>query len=262
MKKIALLCLLAVIAGLHLFSQDLTDSDTQKWTRFINVDGGVVFPNGTIKDDIPIRQDVSSYQSFYPSSGTISTFTKAYHMSIRAELFNNIYNLGLSTGIRLLAYDTELSGYTHENADFFYLRYAMNDGDTKFARVQSITENKMFLTVPLELRYMPLRLKNFGFFMRAGAELSVMSPDAEIDLEFYDSQMKVFKNEVAAGLTDDTNSFYSSFYGAVGITFGQKDKLNYSMEVFIPSPYLTDNNFMLSTVDFYSGFKFSLQMPF
>ena len=59
----------------------------------------------------------------------------------------------ISTGLRFVGINSEITGYASANSDFFYLRYSMEETDTKFARVKSLTECNYILSIPLAVSY-------------------------------------------------------------------------------------------------------------
>jgi len=267
MKKNVLFLFLFFLTFNILFAQNAEEEKATGWQNYLHVETGFFFPSGVIKNDIALRQNVGSYynhgynQNNPSSSGSVTSFSHTFFMGVRYEYFSSLYRAGVSTGLRLAAYNTEISGYT-SNADFFYLRYSMSGGDTKFAKVKTITEKNNIITVPVELRYFPVQTRFFGLFAKAGVEFSLVNINPNTEIVFFDNKMDAYHNDVLASFDLNTNNFYSTFYGSIGAKFGFKDKLNYMFEVFIPSYYLTSNNFVLSDYELYSGFKFSLQYPF
>jgi hypothetical protein len=261
MKKIALILCLIIIPGVPLHSQVLSEKQPGNWVRFIQVESGFMYPDGTIKESIAIRQNISSYYVNQSSNGYISSSTSGFILGLKWEYFNTRLKTGISTGLRYTGYRSEISGFTSSNADFFYLRYSMLNSDTKFARVKSITETNNFISIPLEIRYIPFQYKGFGLFVKAGIEFSIFNLKKGTDINFQDTIMEVNQDIILSGMSASPNKLYSVLYGSIGLKVGKEGKPNCQFEVFLPSLFLTKNNFTLTDVGYFDGFKFSILFP-
>lgn len=262
MRTTIILIYLILLSCLKLSSQDRKDKPLHNWTRFLHLETGIIYPNGAIKESIAIRQNISSYYVNQSSGGYISSATSGLIAGLRWEYFNPALKAGISTGLRYTGFNSEISGFTSSNADFFYLRYSMMNSDTKFARVKSITETCNFISIPLEIRYIPIFYKGLALFAKAGIEFSGINLKKGTDIVFQDKAMEVNQDIILAGLGEANNTFYSALYGSIGLKLGRDGKPNYMFEVFLPSLFLTKNNFILSEVDYFEGFKVSVQFPF
>lgn len=261
MKKIAFFICLVIMPGIALHSQGLSDKKPGNWVRFLQIESGFMYPNGTIKESIAIRQNISSYYVNQSSNGFISSSTSGFILGLRWEYFNIKLKTGFSTGLRYTGYSSEISGSTSRNADFFYLRYSMLNSDTKFARVKSITEINNFISIPLEIRFIPFEFKGLGLFVKAGIEFSRFNLKKETDIVFPDTAMEVNQDIILSGMSASPNKIYSTLYGSIGLKVGKEGKPNFQFEVFLPSFFLTKNNFTLTDVGNFDGFKFSVQFP-
>lgn len=250
-----------VMSGMLVFSQEKTPAVQQNWNRFIHIESGFLYPGGTIKESIAIRQNISSFYVDQYSRGYIFSETSGFIFGIRWEYFNNKFKTGVSTGLRYSGFKTEIFGFSSSVSDFFYLRYTIQDSDTKFARVNSITETKSFISLPLELRTMPFEIKKLGFFVRAGVEFSLMNLGKSTSIEFKEKSMNLYHDEILNNIGTNTNKFYSSLYASAGMKFGKAGRPTYIFEVYFPSLILTKNNFVLSEIDYFEGFKLSVQLP-
>ena len=261
MKNSALLLCFIFIYGLNLYSQDISSKPPENRTWFLHLESGYIYPEGSIRESIAIRQNISSYYVNQDTDGHISSETYGFTLGLRWEYFNPRFKTGISTGLRYTGYRSEISGYSSSISDFFYMRYSMQDGETRFARVRSIDETNNFLSIPLELRLVPLQYKRAGFFVKAGAEISFLNFEKGTDIDFQEGGMEAHQDIVLNSIGMTTNKVYSTVYGSVGLKLGQENKPNYSFEVFIPSLFLTGDNFTLTDVDHFTGFRISIQFP-
>lgn len=244
-----------------LYSQDISPETPQKWTQFIHFESGIMYPNGSIKENIAIRQNISSYYVSQYSNGLISAASSGFYVGMRWEYFSVKYKSGISTGLRYTGYTSEISGYSSNSADFYYLRYSMEDTDTKFARIKSILETNSFISIPLEIRAVPFKYKKFELQAKVGAEISILNMNKSSDIDFSDNDMEIHQDLILNSIGTVTNKFYSTAYASIGLKYGIEDKPNFVFELFLPSVFLSTDNFVLSEVDYFDGFKLSLQFP-
>ncbi len=261
MKKLLMLLCLIVTAIPALYAQDGSTLLPDKWVSYLHLESGIMNPSGTIRESIAIRQNISSYYVYQSSNGYISSSTSGFFMGLRWEYFSRKLKAGFSSGLRYTGYTSEISGFTSSNADFFYLRYSMMNADTKFARVKSITELNNFITIPLELRFIPIQYKEIGLFAKVGVEFSLANLKKGTTINFQDNAMDSNQDLILSGLGITTQKMYSTLYGSIGLKLGKEGKPNYMVEVFLPSMFLTKNNFTLTQVDYFDGVKFSVQFP-
>ncbi len=262
MKRLFQLIILTVGTVFTVYSQAPEKAAEDTWINLLHLEGGAVFLNGSINEDLDIRQDINRFYHTPVSHGHISSFTSGHTFGIRWEYFHQKYRAGISTGLRVKSYNTEITGSTSSGTDFFYIRYSEIDSDTKFARLKSITENRSLLTVPVEVRFFPLQVPFFGLYLKAGCDFSLTNLKHSTDVSFHNEDMKTEKNAVKKSFHRETDDLYATAYAALGFKFGKPDKINYMFEIFLPSLYLTNNNFVLTDAEYYSGLRFSLQYPF
>jgi hypothetical protein len=261
MQKNLILFFFVSIAFQTVFAQENSDQTSSKIKKFINIEAGFIYPEGGIKESVSIRQNISDYYVNQYSNGSIFSQTDGFVFGIKYEYFFPKFKSGISSGLRFTSFNTDISGYTSSSSNFFYLRYSMQDSDTKFARVKSLTEFNYLLSVPLEVRVIPFHYKNLSFYATAGIEYSIASLNKGTDIKFQIDAMNEYKDEILSGVSGPTNKNYSTFYSSIGIKLGQEGKPNYMFEVLLPSVFLTSNNFALVNVNFYGGFKLAIQFP-
>ena len=261
MQKTLISFFLAFMPFLTAFPQYNTDQTPSDRKSSIHVEAGYIYPQGTIKESVSIRQNISYYYVNQYSNGYVSSETSGLVIGIRYEYFLPGLKSGISTGLRFTGLNTEISGYTSGNSNFFYLRYSMQDSDTKFARVNSLTESNSLISVPLEVRFIPFKYKNLAFYAKSGIEYTMIRFGKGTDIKFQNDDMDDYKDAILGSISGSPNKNYSTFYSSIGIKIGQEGKSNYMFEVLLPSFFLTVNNFALIDTDYFEGFKLAILFP-
>jgi hypothetical protein len=261
MKYLALIFCFTFISLISLYPQDISENPPHNWNSFLYLESGFIYPKGSLRENFPIRQNISSFYVNQTTEGEISSESSGFVVGLIWEYFNTKFKTGVSTGLRYVDYNCEITGYSSSNSDFFYLRYSMKNSDTKFARVKSIVEANNLITIPLEIRYVPIQSDIIGFFLKAGTEISLLNTRKKTTIDFQEGSMDEYQDEVLNSLGVVDKNFYSTAYASIGIKAGHKNKPNYIFEVFLPSVFLTKDNSTLMTVDYFEGFKFSIQFP-
>ena len=260
MKKINYLFLIVLLYPAMLFSQD-NPSRRDTWKSRIHIEGGALYPEGQIRENIAIRQNVSSYYIYQSSRGYITSETYGPTFGLRWEFFNPDLKLGISSGLRYTGFKTEISGSTSVNADYFYLRYYSMGSETRFARMKSISETSQYLIVPLEVSYSLFEFKDFGLFAKGGAEFSLFNLRHDTDVEFQEESMDTNSGKVLESFGEPSKNFFAGAYASAGINYSSPNGLVYQAEFFFPSLFLSKDNFVLTEIDNYSGFRLSVIIP-
>jgi hypothetical protein len=258
--KHSTLIMLMVLICYGAIAQESTDQPSKKWINLIHFESGFTFPNGSISEGLAVRQNISSYYAEQSSQGQISATTTGFNAGFRYELFHPGKRLGISAGLRFSTYTTAITGYSSQNADFFYLRYSSEGVDTKFARVKSITESNKHVGIPLEFKYIPFGFKDVHYYLKAGVEPRYRFRN-QIGIEFHDPAMDAYQEDVVAGFSTIISTFTTVVYPAIGIQIGDRNAQGVNIEVLLPSFYLTDENFSLIETRRFSGFRVSYQFP-
>lgn len=260
MKRINYLFLLMLLYPAILFPQD-NPSRRDTWKSRIQLESGVMYPEGQIRENIAIRQNVSSYYIYQSSRGYISSETYGPGFGLKWEFFNPELKLGISSGLRYTGFKTEISGSTSASADYFYLRYYSMGSETRFARMKSISENNRYLIVPIEVSYTLVEFKDFGLFAKGGAEFSLINLRHETDVEFQEESMEANSGPVLESFGLPSRNFFAGAYASAGIHYSSPNGLIYKAEFLLPSLLLSKNNFVLTETDHYTGFRLSAIIP-
>ena len=74
--------------------------------------------------------------------------------------------------------------------------------------------------------------------------------------------MNVNKDVILGRISSPVNRNFSTFYSSVGMKLGKEEnKINFIIEVMLPSLLLSKNNFYFIDVDYIEGFRLSVQLP-
>lgn len=261
MKKFLTLFLIAILPLSALLSQSGEKQTTKPWQSFLYVDGGIIYPEGEIRESVSIRQNISYYYVNQYSSGYVSSETSGAVASLRYGYYFPRLKGGISTGVRFTGLNTEICGYTSDISDFFYLRYSMEGSDTKFARVKSLSESRYYISLPLEATYEPISYRNLTLYIRAGIEYSLLSMGPGAAIEFRDEEMVQYEKAILEQISEPVNTHFSTLYSAIGFRFGQVGVPGVMIEFYLPSAFLSKDNFALIDVKYYEGFKLAFQVP-
>lgn len=250
MKKIVLFFLTLLL---------VTSLNAQKNYQFllgVEVGGGGI--NGELNENWSVRQDVNPYSDYYNYSSSVNNLSSLAYFGFKPEL--SFFNKRLSTfsGLRFTQLDSYLGGGIDGN--YFFLRYKDDASGTEYARVNKLTEKVNYLSVPFELRFVPVQISNFGFYLKVGTEIG-LKLSSKRTIEFTSTSMEPYEDEVLNSNQSTTNNLYSTFYSAIGVRWESIKGANVNIEILLPSKISTKNNLTLITPDFYSGFQFSVAFP-
>lgn len=156
-------------------------------------------------------------------------------------------------------YASVASGTTTDN-NAFYLLYNQSNEVTDYAKVKEISQNNYYLSIPVELTFIPWRFNYLSLYAKVGAEFGFML-DSESDIVFQNSSMNSYKQLILNNVGVNSNPRYSTFYTALGVKFGKPNKVRYNFELNLPSGLLTSNNSSILNVGVLTGFSFSISLP-
>jgi hypothetical protein len=261
MKKYWCILFFAFFWHFNLYPQSSNTDESSVWISQLQIEAGFTYPDGKIRESVSIRQNISSFYVDQYSNGSVYADTYGNFFSLKWEYLNQNLNLGFSTGLRYNSFQTEIYGSSSYGADFIYLRYSILDSNTKFARVKSITEDISFISVPVEVSFSPFEYKNFRLLASGGIEFSLVNLSRGTSIEFQEESMASFENDILDKIRASSTNFYSSIYATFGLRYGKKDKPKYGFEIFLPSFFLSQDNFELTEVTNFTGFRMSVRFP-
>lgn len=237
----------------------ITTIHAQNSPRFLlGFEFGEASVKGELNDEWSVRQDINPYSDYYNYSSGVSNVSSITYFGIKPEVTSYSGRLSLSSGLRFSQLNSSLSGGI--NGEYYFLRYKSDQTSSEYARVSSLSEKVNYLSVPLEFRFVPVQISNFGFYGKIGTEIG-LKLSSKKSIEFTSETMKPYQEEVLNTNPVKANSLYSTLYGAIGVRWESLRGTNVNMELLLPSKFLTENNLTLITPTLFSGFQFSVQFP-
>lgn len=234
--------------------------DAQKKTDnfMLSVNYGYRGMSPELNEAWPIRQDVG----FYTSDGYtyLNVTSQLNYITIAPEFFFFDKKISLSPGFRLISLDSGAQKENYQDGGYFYLKIKSEGTNTEYARVRSISESTTFLAVPVDVKYIPFSFEFLSIYVKLSAELGY-SVGSSTDIEFRKPEMDMYETPVLDGLNLKRNPFFSSVSAAIGMTLKPDENLYCSMDVFLPSFYMTDQNSRLAHLINISGVQLSVAIP-
>ena len=250
MKKTGIL-LLSLLLIQSLFAQE-----NHRILLGFDFGGGTVA--GELSNNWSIRQDLSSYSDYGNFSSGVRNESSIMYFSFKPELIIKQNRLSLLSGLRFTLFDSYLKGGI--NDDYFFLRYKSASSGTEFARISTLSETVSYLSIPLELKYVPIQISNVGFYAKVGTEAGVKL-NSKKSIAFTSETMNEYSEEILNTNPTKINSMYSTIYGAFGVRWESLKGTQVNMEWVLPSQFLTKNNLSQITPEMYSGFQLSVMFP-
>lgn len=257
----SIFCLLFAFLNFFFSSYSQNEGESSHpWQQYVHVEMNAILPNANLKENIPIRQNVSSYTYYNHNDARIVAQTNGLSYAAKLELYNNQLNLGILAGIKYWLYFTTIKGRMSENAEYFYFRYASDLQESKFARLKNITETQQYLTVPVDVRYYFFNRKRLGIFVRMAADVG-FNVRHKLDVTFFNPEMSPHKAEVLNIVQQTFDKVYYSGSTSLGFRYYYIDKVSLNVELNVLSTYLGGNYFILTNAERYSAIKVSVQIP-
>lgn len=226
----------------------------------VGVDVGTGTFVGEVDKQWYIRQDIgASYYGDYYHQNSIYGDMSYFHVGIKSEYALND-KCSVLAGLK---YKRIYSDIQHDGRrNFFYLRYVQDESDLEFFRVRSIKEYNHYLSMPLEVKYVPLHISGwFAFYGKLGVDLGMLI-QSEKGINFKSESMYSYEDEVLEKMIKhDANSFFSSYYAAIGFSFFPTHKVTCSVDVFLPAGLFTSHQSSLIDPFSYGGVQCFIQIP-
>ena len=250
------------VMGVLLLTNSITYAEKPK-NLSVRIEFGANEVNTSLNESWNIRQDVGSYNyESGNSSNSVSTDMNVTHFGIKPEMLFLDDKIALSTGLRFSHIASDLSMVYNNNSakNFFYLRYNDSGLNTEFARVSAINQSNIYIGIPLDVKLIPFSIYKLDFYFKTGIELN-FKVGSKTKIDFVNNEMSEYQDLIMQGVGVKVNGIYSTWSSALGVSFGNKDKLRYNLEFLLPSFFLTQNNSSLVNSDMFTGFQFSIQLP-
>lgn len=236
----------------------MSGQETKKLSLKLELGGNEV--NGAVYDSWNIRQDVGSYYNGTTNSAAADLFATNFAAKLEYAMFDNKF--AISSGLQLTNLNSNLYviNSRSDNNGFFYLRYLRNGPVTEYAKVKSIAETSNYLSIPFDLKFVPISLWKCDFYIRTGIDFGFLI-GSNTDIDFVNPEMINYEKTILSNLDIYQNPIISSWNTSIGVSFGHKNKLHYNFELLLPSLYLTTHNSSIFKDEFFTGFKISAQLP-
>lgn len=251
----------------HLVAENKKENENDvsvasPWRSYFLVEFNNYYPNGSINSHIAVRQKVNAYDSGYDSNGSVSSDAYGFAGGLQWMFYHPNLKIGISSGLRYTHYMTEIYGSVSTSSDYFYLRYSESGQETKFARVQTISEQKEYLSIPLDVSYQVFEYRRIGFWTRVGGEFGVLGLSHKTGISFMESGMEDFETDVFSTIGIPDEKALSNIYWNLGGTYRLKNNISFRMDGIVLSKYLnTKVPFVLVESDFFTGWMLSMQIP-
>jgi hypothetical protein len=205
-------------------------------------------------------KSTSPYSDDYFNCGFIGPeqMTNILYVGLKSEFFFLNNRLGLSAGLRLSHYSTELDS----DRDYFLWQIRQEATHTDYLRIRNIMQRSYYLGLPLEVRFfLNKRNRLFRPYLKAGAVLN-WRLHTDNAVNFQNRAMNHYEEQVSDGI-EPPSCFNAYLYPAMGFKVGRVSWFNF--EVHFPTLMLTSNS--SSFLDDYPnigvgvGFQFSVQIP-
>lgn len=216
--------------------------------------------NPALKEAWPIRQDVGYYSNDYGFNSSVNISSQLSYVGISPEFTLKNKKLSISPGLRFIKLSTDIVKPDYDRGGYFFLRLKSDGTVTNYTRVKAIREGINYLGVPLEIKYTPFVFPNIALYVKLSGELAYQL-NSSTDIEFKMKEMEEHHDAVLRDLNLQVNPFYASVVASFGARIRLSDKFYCSMDVFLPSSYMTENNSGLVKLNSITGLQFSIDMP-
>ena len=229
--------------------------------KYLGIEAGIDFLTGDLPIKDFIRGDVPSYYNTGEATKNLSILFFKDYFGIKTEIMNLSDKLGLSGGLRFINMNASIgkNRYGTATSDFFYLLYNQSGNNTDYLKIKDITQTSNYLGIPVELRYL-FRSTDIGrFYIKTGVEFNYLL-QTKTNIGFYNEAMTTFQDDVSK-MVGHPGSFYSFFYGAFGLRYGQPSKPAINLELCLPTVVLSKATSGLVIPQSGGGVQVSIQIP-
>jgi hypothetical protein len=206
-----------------------------------------------------VRQDISRYAyDGYTYNSYQSSYSK-WHTSIKTEklLFSN--RIGLISGIRYQQVYSEF-GTGYSSSGYYYFLTHSEGQISEYLKVSKIREKSSCLGIPVELRYFFYKTGFVRVFTKAAIDVSYRF-STKYQVDFYDSEMNPYYQEVL-DLLGDLDNIFTSIYFTGGIKMGNDEGISMNIEIIYPAFILSPSTSLIANPEYGGGVQVSVQYPF
>ena len=254
--KTAILMLVTSAAYVHLCAEN-------PLRMSVGVEFGGNEVSTSLNEKWKIRQDVGSgYNGYNSSASSVATNMYVSHFAVKPEIRLFDDKLAFSSGLRFsnILSDVSTWGSQMDNAGYFYLRYNTSEFNTEYAKVRTMDESTNYLGIPIEVKLIPFSFWRMDFYLKTGVEFNFLL-SSKTKIEFVNNAMNEFESSLIDNVGVKVNNLYSTWSTALGVTLGNKNRLQYNIEFLMPSFFITNNNSTLVNTEMFTGIRCSIQFP-
>jgi hypothetical protein len=225
----------------------------------LNVEYGYNEVSTSLNERWNIRQDVGT--SYYDNNNRrVFSHLVMNQIAVKPEWDFFGGKLAFETGLKYSFLNSALDMALQSNGlpAYFFLHYNSTGINTEYTKVHSITENTQYLSIPLELKLIPLKWRNFDVYVKTGVDFG-LKINSTTTINFVNNNMDEFHQTILDNVGADVNKYMVGWNNSVGVAYGRNNSLRYRIEALLPSFLLTKNNSSLVNGDVFTGFRFSLQ---
>ncbi|MFH1119110.1 MAG: hypothetical protein V1775_04750 [Bacteroidota bacterium] len=228
--------------------------------KFAGIEAGMTFISGEMSDMDYIRGDIPYATGYYSPPYLKSMMYKGF-AGIKSEFVSLNNKFGFSGGVRFSQINCSVgrNSYWGGSTDYFYLFYRQDGVNTEYLKVKELNQRSSYIGIPLEIRFFPYRARLFRMYFKLGAEFG-FKLQTQTDVVFFNKEMDIYQEEAGA-MIDQPESFSSSLYGAAGLRIGRESKPAISIEICLPSVFLTSKMSGLVNPVYGGGFQMNFQIP-
>jgi hypothetical protein len=224
-------CFVVLFSGIGITSQ--------AQSLGISVEGSFQAFASEIKEDSDIRVDpMQSFQG-YPTFDAYSTTSSNVMSSgggVLVERFSPNEHWSLATGLQYRVISTHISA---AETQYFFYRYAQEGLDTRYLRINSITQNISCIGIPLQIRFFPFGGRRARFYAKVSLENN-FNVSASGHVRFFQAEMDPYEKQVQQSF-EQPLSYNAIMSLAGGVRFHGQGKFAGGFEVIGPTGFLTPN---------------------
>lgn len=257
-KRIHFIVLLLGIISVRTYGQEEREKKF-----YLGFEGGTTTAiNPEPGDQWQIRRTVgSSYYDYgYSHGGGLTSVMSMARFAIKPRFQLMKGFVSISSGVRFTRINSNLIKGEEDDNDFFFLLYNQAGDDTEYLKVKEINQDNDYLTIPLEVSFMPFRYEYMNFYVKLGVESGFLL-DSSTDIRFLNAAMEPNQQSVFDKVGVTPNSRFTNLYSTIGCQLGGPNRVKYHLEVYLPSEILSTGNSSLITPGSVSGVQLSIEIP-
>ena len=229
--------------------------------------GADAFFGDPIKPEM-VRENRSSYNYFQDYNyycGLIPDYQEmnVTYIGVKPELFICKNRIGLSSGLRLSRYSTNLDS----DRDYFLWLLHQDDVNTEYVKINDITQNSYYLGIPLEFRFFPNKRElPFQIYFKAGSVFNYRI-HTNNKVNFQNKQMNINTETVGNQVNNSIDDFNAYMFFKMGFKIGSykatsQRKFPYiNIELVALNLMLTDKASSFMRTNAGLGFQLTAQIP-